>query len=379
MKEQNQIFKNKEPFRMHKNPLSILNPDTGRQGASAMLRLGIWPFLLIGITPMVTFVTPETHAGPNVEQVLTDLPLSDGDKHQIMEGEIVQWTSTESSEREVVVGKALLVRGKQPSETIKIFRQAIGLTLDPDVRAFGKIAGKGTTTDFAKVMLEPNGESESERYLEAEPGDELNLSSQEISGLKALNVKGQSAADKKKVVEKLLRNQLLSRYQSYHAEGLTGIPPYARGRGKEVWAADELVEATLAAKVLAKHAPAFFEVLLKYPDVKPPSLEEWYYWVNYEVSSRPNFILLHRLALQAADSFIVGERHFFVSHEYNSLQAVGGLLSAKEGTLVIYLYRVSTDKVAGFGSSIKRAAARMLMGKPIRRLFEKLRAVAENG
>ena len=344
-----------------------------------MLRLGILTFLSIALTPMVSVLPPESHAGPNVEQVLVDLRFSDGQKSRIMEGEIVQWTSTESSEREVVVGKAVLVRGKQPKETIEIFRQAIGLTLDPAVRAFGKITSKGTTTDFAEVMLEPNGESEAGRYLEAEPGDELNLSSKEISGLKALNVKGQSAAEKKKVVEKLLRNQLLSRYQSYHAEGLTGILPYARDRGKEVWAADELVEATMAAKVLAKHAPAFFEVLLKYPDAKPPGLEEWYYWVNYEVSSRPNFILSHRLALQADDSFIVGERHFFVSHDYNSLQAVGGLLSCKEGALAIYLYRVSTDKVAGFGSTIKRAAARMLMGKPIGRLFEKLRVVAENG
>lgn len=343
-----------------------------------MLRLGIFTFLSIGITPMVSFMPSESHAGPNVEQVLADLPLSDGEKSQIMEGEIVQWTTNESSEREVVVGKAVLVRGKQPNETINIFRQAIGLTLDPDVRAFGKITGKGTTTDFAKVMLEPSGESEAERYLAAEPGDELNLSSKEISDLKALNVKGLSATDKKKAVEKLLRNQLLSRYQAYHAEGLTGIPPYARGRGKEVWANDELVEATMAAKVLEKHSPAFFEVLLKYPDAKPPGLEEWYYWVNYEVSSRPNLILSHRLALQAGDSFIVGERHFFVSHEYNSLQAVGGLLSTEEGALAIYLYRVSTDQVAGFGSSIKRAAARMLMGKPIGRLFEKLRVVAEN-
>ena len=364
---------------MHQHYLFVSYLNNLRKGPSAILHLGMFTFLSIGIMPMVSLMPPEAYAGPNVEQVLADLQFSDGEKSQIMEGEIVQWTTTESSEREVVVGKAVLVRGKQPNETIEIFRQAIGLTLDPDVRAFGKITGTGTTKDFAEVMLEPNGESEAERYLEAEPGDELNLSSKEISGLKALNVKGQSTADKKRVVEKLLRNQLLSRYKSYHAEGLTGILPYARGRGKEVWAADELVEATMAAKVLAKHAPTFFEVLLKYPDAKPPGLEEWYYWVNYEVSSRPNFILLHRLALQAADSFIVGERHFFVSHEYNSLQAVGGLLSCKEGALAIYLYRVSTDKVAGFGSTFKRAAARMLMGRQIGRLFEKLRVVAENG
>ncbi len=333
--------------------------------------------LSVWIAPMVGFSPPEAHAGPNVDEVLADLPLSDGDKHQIREGEIVQWTRTESSEREVVVGKAVLVRGKQPNETIKFFRQAIGLTLNPDVRAFGKITGKGTTTDFAKVMLEPNGEQEAARYLEAEPGDELNLSPKEIAGFNTLNANGQSPADRKKAVEKLLRSLLLARYQSYHAEGLTGIPSYARGRGRKVWPADELIEATMAAKVLAKHAPAFHEVLLKYPDVKPPGFEEWFYWVNHEISSRPNFILSHRLALQADDSFIVGERHFFVSHQYNSLQAVGGLLPTNEGTLAIYLYRVSTDQVAGFGSSVKRAAARMLMGKPIRRLFEKLRAVAE--
>ena len=362
---------------MYQHQPSVMYPDNGRQGVFAMLRLGICMLLSVWIAPMVGFSPPEAHAGLNVEQVLADLPLSDGEKSQIMEGEIVQWTTTESSEREVVVGKAVLIRGKQPNETIKFFRQAIGFTLDPEVRAFGKITDKGTTTDFTGVMLEPDGENEAERYLEAGPGDELNLSSKEIAGFNVLNVKGLSSADKKKAVEKQLRDQLLARYQAYRTDGLTGIPPYARGRGKELWVADELVEATMEAKVLAKHAPTFFEVLLKYPDVKPPGLEEWFHWVNLEVDSRPNFVLSHRLALPGDGNFIVSERHFFVSHAYNSLQAVGGLLPTKEGTLAIYLYRVSTDQVGGFGSGFKRAAARMLMGKPIGRLFEKLRAVAE--
>ncbi len=326
---------------------------------------------------IVSFPLLEAVAGPNADEVLAILPVTDSERRQIMEGKIVQWTTTESSDREVVLGKALLVRDKQPNEVIDMFRQALGFGLNPDVRAFGRITGKGSTADFEEVVLEPHGDKETQRYLKAAPGGEFNLNSQEITALHTLNVNGQGPADRTKSVEKLLRSLLLARYQAYQAKGLLGIGSYARDGGTEVRPADELVRATMAAKVLARYAPSFHRVLLKYPEGKPAGLEEWFHWLNIEVSSRPNFVLSHRLALQSGGSFFISDRHFYVSHEYNSLQAVGGLLSSTEGTLAVYLYRVSTDQVAGFGSSVKRALARVIMGKPIRELFENLRTLAE--
>ena len=51
--------------------------------------------------------------------------------------------------------------------------------------SFRKATGivcEGTLADFEKVKLVPNGEKEARRYLEAEPGSDLNLGAQEIAG-----------------------------------------------------------------------------------------------------------------------------------------------------------------------------------------------------
>jgi hypothetical protein len=77
---------------------------------------------------------------------------------------------------------------------------------------------------------------------------------------------------------------------------------------------------------------------------------------------------------QEGQTYLVSDRHFYTSHEYNSLQAVGGVWPKDEGAFIVYLYRVSTDQVGGFGSSVKRPAARLLMGPYVEELFEKIRA-----
>jgi hypothetical protein len=316
-------------------------------------------------------------AGPNAEEVLADLPISDSARSKIMAGEITQWTTMESSDREIVIGKVLLVRDKKPDEVVEIFRHAIGFKIDPDVSAFGKIEGPGTMSDFAEVKLGPGAETEARFYLESTPGDGFNLSSQEIAAFEALNVEGELSAGTVASVEQQLRSMLLARYQAYRAQGLSGIDPYARDGGTELRPGDELTQAITVEKILAKYAPSFQKTLLKYPENKPAGLEEWFYWLSLELDSRPAFILSHRLAIQSGDSFMISDRHFYVSREYNVLQTVGGLLPTTEGTLVLYVYRLSTDQVTGFASSVKHKAARKVVGEPLEQLLENLRTAVE--
>jgi hypothetical protein len=77
---------------------------------------------------------------------------------------------------------------------------------------------------------------------------------------------------------------------------------------------------------------------------------------------------------QEGETYVVSERHFYASHEYNSLQAAGGVWPKDGGSLLVYLYRVSTDQVGGFGSSVKHPISRALMGPYVEELFEKIRA-----
>lgn len=68
------------------------------------------------------------------------------------------------------------------------------------------------------------------------------------------------------------------------------------------------------------------------------------------------------------------QRHYYVSTGYNIEQAIAGLLPVKEGTLVIYTNRTSTDQLAGFGSAAKRTIGRKIMAGELEKLFEKTRA-----
>ncbi|MDH4361678.1 MAG: hypothetical protein OEW33_13205, partial [Nitrospirota bacterium] len=214
---------------------------------------------------------------------------------------------------------------------------------------------------------------QAKRYLEAEPGDTLNLDMKEIAAFQALKSKGGSQAE----VEALVREQLLARYLAYREKGLSGIPPYARGGEAKFELSQDLLLATNEAKLVAKYFPSFHQTLLKYPASQAKQIETRFNWANVDVFSRPTLILSHRMLFNEGDAYVVVDRHFYASHEYNGLQSIGAALPAKEGSLLVTLYRISTDGVAGFGSSAKHPVARGLMGPYFEEIFEGIREKAK--
>lgn len=342
------------------------------QKSSLKLGFAAMVGVMVSICLILMDFTSPAMAVPTAEELLGALPLSDGEREDVLKGEIVRFTTEEGSDRELALGAVLLV-SKVPENLVPLFREAVVFKLVGAVTAFGEIPDKATVGDFAGLKLEPNGEDEAKRYLEAEPGDTLNLDMKEISAFQALKAKGGSHAD----VEALVRELLLARYQAYRDKGLSGIPPYARGNEKMFQLSQDLLLATNQAKLVAKYFPSFHQTLLKYPASQPKQLETRFNWANVDVFSRPTLILSHRMLFNEGDAYVVVDRHFYASHEYNGLQAVGGALPAKEGTLLVSLYRISTDGVAGFGSSAKHPVARGLMGPYFEEIFEGLRKKTE--
>jgi hypothetical protein len=316
--------------------------------------------------------TSSAMAVPTAEELLQALPLSDGERADVLKGEILRFTTEEGSDRELALGAVLLVKNV-PENLPQLWREAVVFKIIGAVTAFGEISDKATVGDFAGVKLQPNGEKEAKRYLDAEPDDTLNLDAKEIAAFQALKAKGGSQAE----VETLVREQLLARYQAYRENGLSGIFPYARGKEKIFQLSQDLLLATNEAKLVAKYFPTFHQTLLKYPDSQAKQLESRFYWANVDVFSRPTLILSHRMLFNEGDAFVVVDRHFYASHEYNGLQAVGAALPAKEGSLLVSLYRISTDGVAGFGSAAKHPVARGLMGPYFEEMFEGIREKAK--
>ena len=321
----------------------------------------------------------EASALPAAEELWQELQLSDSDRHSIREGKIVTWSTTEGSDRELALGMAMQAKAK-PENLVALFREAAAFKNVSSIIAYGKIQGEGTVADFAGVKLAPNGEKEARRYLEAEPGDELNLDVKEIAAFRALKATSKDGAVPLQKVETLIREGLLARYQAYHAKGLAGIAPYARKSGRQTLASDELSIATKQSKLVAKYLPSVYNALLNYPSIQfkeADEIEEQFFWVTIEVFGRPTYVLSHRLRFRINEAIVLVDRHYYASHDYNALQQGALALPTKDDTVVTYLSRVSTDQVAGFGSSAKHPVSRALMGPYLKDLLEALRSKAE--
>ena len=321
----------------------------------------------------------EAWALPTVEELLQELQVSDRDRQSLRQGNIITWLSDEGSERELALGLALLVKAKNEN-LVRLFREATGLKKVPSIIDYGKIVGEGTLADFERVKLAPNGEKEARRYLDAEPGSELNLNAKEIAAFRALKGASKDGPVAIQKVEGLIRETLLARYQAYHSKGLAGIGPYARKSGHQTSVGDELRIATNSSKLVANYLPSVHNALLNYPSIKfkeAEELEEQFFWIALEIYERPTYVLSHRLRFRIAEAYVVVDRHYYVSHDYNSLQQGVVALPSKDDVVVTYLSRVSADQVAGFGSSAKHHLARNMMGPDLKDLLEALRAEAE--
>ncbi len=321
----------------------------------------------LGVALTLSAAGRPARAVPTLDQLMADFDFSKDDVERVRKGELVKTTTKETSERELAAVMVFLVKAPVP-KLLTSLKAGPSSRNDPQVQAVTEINADGTLVDPKVVALKPGGDKETQRYLSAEPGDTLNLSTAEIATFTSLKGAGQPQ------VEDAVRQQLLARYQAYKAQGLAGIAPYARGKDKQSQPADDLRRYTEAAKGLKKYAPAFYDLLMNYPQGSPADLKQRFFCIRYAMSGRPVFALRQRLAMPLGDAYVVADRDFYVSHDYNDTQAIGALLPVENGTAVVYLNRTTTDQLGGFGASAKQAIGRNMMAKQISEIFEKARA-----
>jgi len=312
-------------------------------------------------------------AAPTLDEVAADFGLSKDDVQRVRNGELVNTTTKETSDRELAVVMVFLV--KVPvQKLVASFKGGPSPRNDPQVQSVSEISAEGAFAEAKSVVLKPGGDKETQRYLNATPGDTLNLSIAEIATFAALKASGAGQPQ----VEDAVRQLLLGRYRGYSDKGLAGIAPYARGKDTGAQPADDLRRGTEAAKGVKKYAAAFYDVLLNFPQGIPTGLTQHFFCIRYAMSGRPVFALRQRLAMPVDDDYVVADRDFYVSSGYNDTQAVAGLLPVENGTVVVYVARATTDQLGGFGASAKQSIGRGVMARQIRQIFEKARAGLES-
>jgi hypothetical protein len=325
---------------------------------------------------------PDASALPTADEIMKELHLTDSDQEKVRKGEIVDWSPSEGSDRELALGMVFLVNAT-PKDLTEIYKEAIILKELSVITAHGQITGEGTMADLAKVALKPNANKEAKRYLNVKPGDELNLDQKEMAAFRALQSAGKGGAVPVKQVEALIREGLLTRYQSYHKNGLAGIAPYERSSGDQRHAGDELLLSTKQMTGVAKYLPVVHNFLLNYPKDLPKeeakNFEEKFYWLNIDVFGRPTYILVHRMLFHVGDALFANERHYYASHDYNSMLQGVAAIPAKEGTFMFYIGRVSTDQVAGFTSAALHPVSRAIAAPYIKDMFKNLQSKGKKG
>jgi len=87
---------------------------------------------------------------------------------------------------------AFVVR-RSPADLDATFEKATGYDTDETIRGLGGLHSDGGLADLQALRLRSNGDAEAERFADATPGDELNLSSEEIAAFRALPGKSKAA------------------------------------------------------------------------------------------------------------------------------------------------------------------------------------------
>jgi hypothetical protein len=323
-------------------------------------------FGLITIVALLCLPLPVL-AQVTADEVLAEMEWSGDEKKQILAGEFVTGQIKSVSDRDLAISMGFLVK-VPPNDLAKEVVAGNLMKANTQIKAHGGINGDGSLKDFEALNL-----SEADDYLNAKPGDKLNLDAQEIAAFKALKGKPNATQAAKKQLHKML----LARYQAYRKSGLTGISPYDRGKGKKTDPGKDLLLNTDAARVLKKYVPSFQKVMVGYPKATITGLDEQFFWIQYGINGKPNYVLSHFFSAPAGDARVVVKRQFYVANTYNVMQEVAGFIPVKEGTLVVYVNHLSTGHVAGFGGSAKRKIGGRTMAKKIKELFKKSRSVAE--
>ncbi|QSA97831.1 hypothetical protein [Methylococcus sp. EFPC2] len=351
------------------------------------LRLGQgwWPARLLGLARLyglcglLSFPVAMAAPAPTAEEVLRLIGVPAEQSARLARGEIVTHEAREATDKELAMTTALYL-AVPLDKVVDYFRRGNLAAIDPDITARGVIPANADISAFKGFAFSAKQSDEAADLLEAEAGDRFNLSAQEIQSFAALKDK-LANADKKSLVEGVsqrYREILLQRWQAYRKGGLAGIAPYARDGGT-VDPGAELKIAAENSKTLARYFPALYQGWLNYPNGLPAGTEEQFYWLNRKVENRPTAILAHRVLQAGETGAVIVARQFYAGHSYNADHLVVGALPYRDGTVVFYGQRSSTDQVAGVASGVRHNIGRGQLKDQMVKRLEKLRGILKAG
>jgi hypothetical protein len=312
---------------------------------------------------------------PEVTEVLAVLGMDQEQVEELAQGQPLAFALDEGNADEL----AMAVAWYLPVPLIKVaehLRPDHPDPLDVDVTAHGFLAEQGGSATIAPLAIT---ESEAGQLLEAEPGDEFNLSADELDSFRKL--KKTLSHTPYRAIEDAVgehwREILFRRFQAYRRGGTKAIASYARN-GQSSNPALELQQAAKASPILSKYLPGLFKAWLDYPKALPSGAVEFFPWVEKNVEGRSATILKHRVNIDWNGGVLALTREFYAPHSFNSSQWITGCLPYLKGTVVFQQVRSFTDQVTGVASDVKHVVGRKILKDKMLKSFERLGKLVES-
>jgi hypothetical protein len=287
---------------------------------------------------------------PSGEELLGRIGVPPAKVAELDLGKTISWEPPENSDKELADAVAVYVQVPL-AKVVAFVKKGDFAGLDATVTAQASLPERAGAEAFKRFALP---EDEAQDLLDATAGDKFNLSQEEFARfaeLKAGGADAQAAAQR-------YREILAERYQAYRQKGLAGIAPYARDGGRADPAEELRVAAGRGIALVQNYFPELYDAWLNYPKPLPDGATERFTWQSRKVEDRPTATLTHRLTQATDGGALVLQRQYYVGHSYNSSQLALGCLPYRDGALVFYSLRSSTDQVAGMGSGLKHSIGR---------------------
>jgi hypothetical protein len=213
---------------------------------------------------------------PSVEEVFTLLGMDNLQVAELLQGQPVTYALSEKSEDElgVAVIQYLPLPLAKVVEHLRI--EDIG-SLEVNVTAHGLLTTNSKVDSLKTIYL---SNEDALTLLDAEPGDDFNLSAQELDSLKSFkkSLKYNPHTSISGAVGQHYREILFQRFQAYRQGGTYAIAPYMREDDLESKVSVELHQAAKASFILERYFPDFFKVWLDYPKILPTGAKETFPW-----------------------------------------------------------------------------------------------------
>ena len=267
-------------------------------------------------------------------QVAQALGFDRAAEQKLLAGEIVTAEREETTAKQLAVAIGMLIKG-DPDALAAAVLDGQTLEANPAILGFGKIDPDAPEAGLAGVAYTADEVDEVRRLLDAQAGDDFNLSADELASLHQATARhdpGQ-AGDPAVIegVNAAYRGILLGRLRSYLAHGLAGLAPYQRD-DETSDPAEELRAAAEASPLLQQAAPEIYRGLLDYPEHQPGDVQQAFFWVKEMANDRPVFSLNHRMVQRRPDGLILLSSTFYAGHSFNASLSGAGVLPVERGT-----------------------------------------------